>query len=96
MYPSKRNTLFKEYIMAIVIRSISGLKFALTGERQGYAHSKGLGFFDTESNEWISGNNVDGSSTEFPYIPAGGRAACKQILDNPGEFFNLQPRVKSL
>lgn len=81
--------------MNIIIKKVNGLKFALTGNRSGYAHSTGFGFFDTDSNEWIAGTR-NGISTEFPYLPIGGKKACKQIMDNPGEFFNLEPRVKSI
>lgn len=82
--------------MAIVIKSIKGLKFPLRDTNaKGYAHSTGLAFYDTETNEWIAGNDRFGS-TMFPYVPVGGRRALNQILENSGEFFTKQPRVKSL
>ena len=80
----------------IVIKSIKGLKFPLRDVYAvGYAHSTGLGFFDTETKEWVSGMDNEGS-TEFPYIPVGGRNACEHILADSGDFFTKSPRVKSL
>ena len=81
--------------MSIVIKSVKGLKFELTDSRKGYAESTGLGLFDTETNEWISGNDKNGS-TNFPYVPVGGRKACESILADSGDFFKLQPRVRSI
>ena len=87
--------------MSIVIKSIKGLKFALPNARKGgYAYSTGLAFYDTTTNEWIAGNKKtkDGKniSTEFPYVPLGGRRGLKIILADSGTFFETQPRVKSL
>lgn len=80
----------------IIIKSIKGFKFQLRNKNEtGYAHGTGLAFFDNKTKEFISGNDKDGS-TEFPYVPAGGRVACNQILSDSGEFFNKQPRVKAL
>jgi len=82
--------------MSIIIKSVSGYKFNLVGNREGYAHSTGLAFYDTATDEWIAGNVSNGESTNFPYIPVGGRKALKQILSDSGDFFKLQPRVKNI
>jgi len=77
----------------IIIKSIKGLKFKLRDKNAtGYAHSTGLAFFDSETGEFIAGNDKNGS-TEFPYVPMGGRKACNAILNDRGDFFELQPRV---
>lgn len=86
--------------MTIIIRSIKGLKFALKDKSiDGFAKGTGLGFFDTETNDWVSNYNyVDNYDEEFPYIPIGGRKALNIILESPSnfQFIYSKHRVKSI
>lgn len=77
----------------IVIKSIKGLKFPLTGKnagKDGYAYGTGLAFFDNVTKEWIANGD------DFPYVPLGGRSGLNKILADSGEFFDVSPRIKSI